>query len=136
MMKRVPTYRRTLFFMAVFMAMTAGFCLRAVYLLDIETHKASYFDRQGREWSAKSRIIGLVTNPVVNFTYEIVDPVTSKVLQAHKCLAGIHIYESDWLPKGTYNLTFKAEGYRDALYRGAVLKPKTDCRIDVKFCLD
>ena len=135
-MERLVTSRRAFLCMVVLIAMTVGFCLSAAYLLDIETRKASYFDRQGREWDAKSRIIGLITNPVVNFTYEITDPVTAKVLQTHKCLAGIHIYESDWLPKGTYNLTFKASGYRDALYRGAILKPKTDCRIDVKFCLD
>ncbi len=135
-MSYLITRKRFFVLIVALVTALAGLQVWAVYKLDIETRKPVYFDRQGKDWESKSRFIGLIANPTVDFTLDIIEPSTAKVLQTKKFIAGINIYESDWLPIGTYNLAFKAEGYRDGIARGSILKGKTDCRIDIKFCVD
>jgi hypothetical protein len=104
---------------------------------EIELAKPSYLKRTNSQWEKNGRIIGEVKNTPKSFSIDICTPggKTAKVLKTEIFSDNLTVYETGWLGAGTYDIVYKAEGYMDMAARNVIIKPYSDCVINVIFGL-
>ena len=105
---------------------------------EIELAKPSYLKRTNSQWEKNGRIIGEVKNTPKSFSIDICSTgakTPGKVLKTEVFSDNLTVYETGWLGAGSYDIVFKSEGYIDATARNVIIKPYSDCVINVIFGL-
>ena len=92
-----------------------------------------YLKRQSEPWKKMSRVVGELKYAPEVFTVEIFSHTVGKIVKTETFTNKISVYETDWLPPGTYTLEFKAEGYDKSFVKSLKLEAGTDCLINVEF---
>ena len=104
---------------------------------EIENAKPFYLKRTSAQWERQGRIIGEIKNMPKLFYIDIcvAGSKPAKVLKTETYDVNLTVYETGWLGIGTYDIVFRSEGYVDQVVRDVVIKPNSDCVIDVVFGL-
>lgn len=125
----------------------AGFSL-AVFSADyknrvvkeIDNSKPSYIKRTGPQWEKQGRIIGEVSYMPKAFTIEIFAPgagmpisVERKPLKILTPDTSLTVYSTGWIDIGTYDITYKSDGYTNQTVPNVKINPYEDCVINLVF---
>lgn len=104
---------------------------------EMELGKPFYLKRTGAQWEKQGRIIGELKNTPKAFTIDFCVPGTTppRILKTQTFDVNLSVYETGWLGAGTYDIVYKSEGYVDMTLKNIIIKPYSDCVINVVFGL-
>ena len=114
-------------------------CLVSFQLMAVSKHKEmissqpKYVKRTGVSWQKAGRIVGELSNPPKELIIEFYSVSQGKIVYKYKAPGQLHIYQSHFLPPGTYKITFKSPGYDDYVVKSVKVKSQTDCFLNIKF---
>jgi len=95
-----------------------------------------YKERAGDAWKDHGRLVGRLFHPPEKFQlliWKFKDPVSMEPYRVEEFSGAISVYETKWLPDGTYRAVIKAEGFHDYEFKEFVIKKGHDCIMDIKF---
>jgi len=124
---------RSIKILAVFLILAAATESFAGKYKEIYFSSPKYLKRTTELWAKQSRIVGELKNPPPSFTIEIYSHSLGKIVRTDSFDDKLTVYETGWLPPGTYTLEFKADGFDKSFVKSLKLQARTDCLINVDF---
>jgi hypothetical protein len=124
---------RSIEILAVFLLLAATTASFAGKYKEIYFSSPKYLKRTTELWAKQSRIVGELKNPPPSFTIEIFSHSENKIVRTDSFDDNLTVYETGWLPPGTYTLEFKADGFDKSFVKSLKLQAGTDCLINVDF---
>lgn len=130
-MKRKP--KKQLKFLSTILLLAIAVSSFAGKYKEINFSTPKYLPRKSEPWKKMTRVVGELKYAPESFTIEIFSHSVGKVIKTETFTNKISVYETDWLPPGTYTLEFKAEGYDKSFVKSLKLEAESDCFINVEF---